>query len=94
MIEIKEDDFSTLYLIAAFLLFDGRENDESFEMMKAEGAFPRLVELIQDEHTLAAENLHRILLELLYGMSRIQRMTWEDLGKLLIGRYWFTSFIL
>lgn len=68
-------------MITVFLLFDGRQDDESFEMMKAEGAFPRLVELIQDQSILTDSNLHQMLLELLYEMSRIQRMTWEDIGR-------------
>ena len=49
--------------------------------MGEEGAFPRLVGLIQerkDDET----GLHRMLLELLYEMSRIQRLRLEDLSEL------------
>ncbi|KAF2239472.1 hypothetical protein EV356DRAFT_572278 [Viridothelium virens] len=75
---LQEDDAPTLHLITTFLIFDGRANDPTFEMMKDEGAFPRLVELIQsrsDDDT----GLHRLLIELLYEMSRIQQLGWEDL---------------
>lgn len=52
-------------------------------MMQHEGAFPRLVELLQG---MAAEaysdrSLHSLLMGLLYEMSRIQRLTWEDLSS-------------
>lgn len=70
----------TLHLIVAFLLFDGRQNEATFGMMNGEGVFPRLVELI---HLRKEDNLglHRMLLELLYEMSRIQRLRTEDLSK-------------
>lgn len=70
----------TLHLIVAFLLFDGRQNEATFGMMNEEGVFPRLVELI---HMRKEDNseLHRMLLELLYEMSRIQRLRAEDLSN-------------
>lgn len=64
-----------------FLLQDGRTNEEVFEMMQEEGAFSRLVELIQTWGNGEQVELHRLLLELMYEMSRIQRLTWEDLCK-------------
>lgn len=75
---LQEDDPDTLHLVAAVLLFDGRANEAAFEMMQAEGAFPRLVELVRDrrdDHI----GLYRLLLELLFEMSRIQRLSREDL---------------
>jgi hypothetical protein len=45
------------------------------------GAFPRLVDLIR----LATDDdkgLHRTLLELLFEMSRVQKLERDDLGKL------------
>jgi len=48
-------------------------------MMNKEGSFSRLVELIKggkDEDS----RLHRLLLELLYEMSRMQRLSLEDLA--------------
>jgi len=65
--------------MAAVLLYDGRSDETTFEMMQAETAFPHLVTLIQ-ENTDDDAGLHRLLIELLYDMSRIQRLSWEDLG--------------
>lgn len=76
----QEDIPDTLHLITAFLLFDGRQNDVTFEMLKDEGGFPRLLELIQKGRDDDA-GLHRLLLELLYEMSRIQRLRMEDLSQ-------------
>jgi hypothetical protein len=67
-------------LIIAFLLFDGRQNESTFGMMNEEGVFPRLLELIQAKIDDDA-GLHRMLLELLYEMSRIQRLRIEDLSE-------------
>lgn len=49
-------------------------------MMNEEGAFPRLLELIQGRIDDGA-GLYRMLLELLYEMSRIQRLRIEDLSR-------------
>lgn len=49
-------------------------------MMNEEGAFSRLIELIlqrKDDET----GLHRMQLEVLYEMSRIQRLRLEDLSR-------------
>lgn len=67
-----------LHIVAAFLLFDGRTHDSAFEMLKAEGVFPRLVELIRDKRD-DDSGLHRLLLELLFEMARMQRMNRGDL---------------
>lgn len=53
-------------------------------MLQREDGFPRLVELIQSmgKGTITMDGaLQRLLLELLYEMSRIQRLTWEDLSS-------------
>jgi hypothetical protein len=49
-------------------------------MMQAEGVFQRLVELIQTASVQEDIPLHRMLLELMYESSRIQRISWEDLS--------------
>jgi hypothetical protein len=69
-------------MVAAFLLYDGQHsgNDVTFEMMQAEGVFQRLVELIQTASVQEDTPLHRMLLELMYESSRIQRLSWEDLS--------------
>lgn len=77
---MQEDVPATLHVIASFLLFDGRHNETTFEMMNNEGCFPRLLELIKKGRSQDA-TLHRLLLELLYEMSRMQRLSFEDLGQ-------------
>ena len=69
--------------VAAFLLFDGRanENDPTFENMMEEGAFPRLVSLIQAPSVREDARLHQLLMELMYESARIQRLKWEDFSK-------------
>lgn len=75
---MQEDEVETLHLAAALLLFDGRSNEPAFEMMQAEGAFPRLVELIRAKRDNDI-GLHRLLLKLLFEMSRIQKLSRDDL---------------
>ena len=48
-------------------------------MMNSEGAFPRLVDLIKSKRG-EDWRLHKRLLELLYEMSRLQRLGVEDLA--------------
>ena len=71
-----------LYLVATFLLFDGRSNESTFELMHHEGAFPRLLELIYEKRKDDGEQaLHRLLMELLYERSRIHNVKAEELGS-------------
>ncbi|KAF2130139.1 hypothetical protein P153DRAFT_422846 [Dothidotthia symphoricarpi CBS 119687] len=78
---LQEEDNPTLHMVTAFLLYDGRNSREDatiFEMMHAEGTFPRLVELVQMDTVQEDLRLHQLLLELLYESSRIQRLGRED----------------
>lgn len=75
----EDDDANVVYVAAAILLFDGRNNEGVFEMMQAEGAFARLVGLIHDKRG-DGTTVHRLLLELLYNMSRTQPLNRDDLG--------------
>lgn len=77
---LQEDEPATLHLIASFLLFDGRGNEATFEMMNNEGCFLRLLELVKQGKN-ADSRLHRMFLELLYEMSRVQRLSEEELGQ-------------
>ena len=89
----QEDDADILHVTATMLLFDGRANDAAFDMMQAEGAFPRLVHLI---HAGKEDDigLHRLLLELLFEMSRIQKLTRHDLSESKLPRFhFFGSFL-
>jgi hypothetical protein len=76
----QEDDTPTLHLVATFLLVDGSKHDGTFEMMQTEGAFSRLVDLVQRQDVQADMGLHQLLLKLLYEMSRIQKLSWDDLS--------------
>ena len=77
---LQEDDPKTQHVIVSFLLFDGRENEATFEMMNTEGCLPRMVELVKMSKEEENARLHRLLLRLLYEMSRVQRLSTEDLG--------------
>lgn len=70
-------------MISSFLLFDGRQNESTFLVMNEEGSFPRLLELLQrksdDGDGESTAGLHRLLMDLLYEMSRVQRVRIEDL---------------
>lgn len=50
-------------------------------MMNEEGVFPRLLELIR-ERVDDDVGLHRMMLDVLYEMSRIQRLRIEDLSEI------------
>ncbi|KAL6721148.1 pre-rRNA processing [Lecanora helva] len=75
---LQEDSPDALHTIISFLLLDGRQNEATYEMMSEEGVFPRLLELINGRVDDDA-GLHRTLLEVLYEMSRIQRVRILDL---------------
>lgn len=82
---LQEDDLKTLHMISSFLLFDGRQNESTFLAMNEEGSFPRLLELLQRKHDNNEEGevdtawLDRLLMDLLYEMSRVQRVRIQDL---------------
>ncbi|EKV07458.1 Protein dip1 [Penicillium digitatum] len=79
---LQDDDPTTLLFIASFILFDGRQNEAVLQMLNEEGAFARLLELIQAMRRADLDGdagLHRLLMDLVYEMSRIQRVKIEDL---------------
>ena len=78
---MQEEDTNILRIAVTFLLADAREHEQTFDLLSREAAFPRLVELVahpkkHDE----SESMHRALMELLYEMSRIQKITNDDLS--------------
>jgi hypothetical protein len=77
---LQEDEPATIYVIASFLLFAGRQDEATFESMNHEGCFSRLVDLIKLGKG-ADARLHRLLLGLLYEMSRMQRLSVIDLSQ-------------
>lgn len=76
---LQEDEAGALYVIASFLLLDGRRENAVFRSMVGEGCFHRLLDLIDGRRDQEDPGLHRLMLELLYEMSRIERLRTEDL---------------
>ncbi|OJJ49201.1 hypothetical protein ASPZODRAFT_13930 [Penicilliopsis zonata CBS 506.65] len=79
---LQEDDWTMLQLIVSVLLFDGQQHEVTLRQMNEIGVFARLLELIQgvdDGDEGEGAGLRRLLLGLLYEMSRIQRVRIEDL---------------
>lgn len=75
---LQEDHPATLNVIANLLLLDGRSEEATFRQMIDEGCFPKLVELMNGRRD-DDRRLHRLLLELMYEMARIERLRMEDL---------------
>ncbi|KAI0875315.1 hypothetical protein GGS24DRAFT_296849 [Hypoxylon argillaceum] len=75
---LQDDETAHLYPIASFLLLDGRANEATFRKMIEESCFHRLIELINGRKE-DDPPLHRLLLELIYEMSRIQKLRIQDL---------------
>lgn len=78
---LQEDETPTLHIISSFLLLDGQHNETTFEMMNNEGCFPKLLDLTRRAKADSAHQFHRLLLDLLYEMSRMQRISLEDLSQ-------------
>ena len=76
----QEEDTLTLHLGCLLLLYDGRRTEVAYNVLAHEGAFPRLIILIRDGADDSA-GLHRLLLELLFEMCRIQAISCSDLGE-------------
>ncbi|KAL2752199.1 hypothetical protein ACRALDRAFT_2045000 [Sodiomyces alcalophilus JCM 7366] len=75
---LQEDQPSALHVISCFLLLHGRMDESTFRCMVEEACFPRLLDLLNGRREIDAR-LHRLLLELMYEMSRIERLRTEDL---------------
>ncbi|KAI9147864.1 Protein dip1 [Paramyrothecium foliicola] len=76
---LQEDDAAPLHVIASLLLLDGQADEALFPRMIEEACFPRLLELIKAESD-GDSRLHRMLLHLMYEMSRIERLRVDDLA--------------
>ena len=77
---LEDDEPNVLRVAASFLLADARQNESTFKIMNEEGTFCRLIDLISNPRQQDEEaEVHRLLMELLYEMSRIQKITAEDL---------------
>jgi len=75
---LQEDEAASLHVIANYLLVDGRSDEAVFKRMIEEGCFARLIDLINGKRD-DDRRLHRLLLELMYEMSRIERVRTDDL---------------
>lgn len=75
----KEQSTPRLQLVATVLLCDGRETQKVFEHMQEEGLFVRLVGLVRERKE-QDPIMWRVCLDLMYEMSRIQRLRAEDFG--------------
>ena len=77
--EDQDDDVHVQAFVASFLLLDVRETETTAESLNEVGAFTRLVDLIGNPTSDEDAVLHRLLMELLYEMSRIQCIKRDDL---------------
>lgn len=75
---LQEDELGPLHAIICLLLLDGYLDETTFPRMVGEACFPRLLELI-DGRKDEDPRLHRMLLELMYEMSRVERLRADDL---------------
>jgi hypothetical protein len=51
-----------------------------YQLLNEQGAFPRLVDLLSSPKRHGHEDIHRLLMGLLYEMSRIQKIKPAELG--------------
>lgn len=77
---LQEDEAGPLYAIASLLFLDGCTDESIFPCMVEESCFPRLLELIIARSEEPDPDLHRVLLQLMYEMSRVQRLKVQDLA--------------
>ncbi|KAF4589340.1 Phospholipid:diacylglycerol acyltransferase [Ophiocordyceps camponoti-floridani] len=76
---LQEDDDGFLHAIVCLLLLDGQSDESTFPRMLDEACFGRLLELLNTQRDDADPRLYQLLLQLLYEMSRVQRIDADDL---------------
>ncbi|KEF62648.1 uncharacterized protein A1O9_00621 [Exophiala aquamarina CBS 119918] len=79
---IEDDEPDVVLVSTTFLLADAQTHERTYELLNDQGAFPRLVDLIQSPQQHGHEGIHRLLMELLYEMSRIQTIKSSDLAHI------------
>ncbi|KAI5806233.1 hypothetical protein EDC01DRAFT_715525 [Geopyxis carbonaria] len=77
----KDTSNPRLHLVASILLYDGRESQKVFENLLEEGLFERLVAIVKDKRE-EDPAMWAVALDLLYEMSRIQRLRAQDLDAI------------
>lgn len=70
-----------LHLVASILLYDGREAQKVFENLLEEGLFEKLVGIVYEKRG-DDPAMWAVALDLLYEMSRMQRLRAQDLGTI------------
>jgi hypothetical protein len=75
---LQEDEAATLYAIVSLLIIDGLDDESVFSRMVDEACFPRLLDLINARRD-DDPRLHQLLLQLMYEMSRIERLHVDNL---------------
>ena len=75
---LQEDETASLHAIACLLLLDGEGDESIFPSMIREACFPRLLELI-GERKEEEPRVKMLLLQLMYEMSRMERLREDDL---------------
>lgn len=75
---LQEDETGPLHAIACLLLLDGEHDDSVFPHMIGEACFPRLLDLIRQRED-DDPRVKRLLLQLMYEMSRMERLREDDL---------------
>ncbi|KAH7325103.1 hypothetical protein B0I35DRAFT_175643 [Stachybotrys elegans] len=75
---LQEDEVRPLHAITRLLLQDGLDDESLFSRMVSEACFPRLLELIKADCD-DDPRLHQVLLQLMYEMSRIERLSVDHL---------------
>jgi hypothetical protein len=76
---LQEDESGPLHAITSLLFLDGCNDESTFPRMIEEACFPRLLELIVAREADTDRRLHRLLLQLMYEMSRVERLKVDDL---------------
>ncbi|EXJ73668.1 uncharacterized protein A1O5_03430 [Cladophialophora psammophila CBS 110553] len=77
---IEDDEPNVVLVSTSFLLTHAQLNEKTYELLNDEGAFPRLIHLISSPKQHDHEGIHRLLMALLYEMSRIQKIKIGDLA--------------
>lgn len=80
---LQEDDTGPLSAITCLLLLDGHGEEALFPRMIDEACFPRLLELIgyRTDGKDQDPRLQRFLLQLMYEMSRMERLRRDDITR-------------
>ncbi|KAG6041839.1 hypothetical protein E4U41_001310 [Claviceps citrina] len=77
---LQEDEAGPLHAIASLLFLNGCADESIFPSMVEESCFPRLLELITTRQEATDPCLRQLFLQLMYEMSRVQRLKVEDLA--------------